>query len=221
MPPGSSGGIAATVGWEAAIGNPRRYPHGVAPPDAGAFVPGSREDFDRLYRQTYAGLLRTAYGVLGDPSTAEDCVQEACLRAFEAWPRFRPDRHPVAWLQQITINVAISIRRRQKLRAVAEVLRRLGRPQPPPDPAVVADGAAIVAALAALPPKLSATFVLRHYHGYTNREIAASMRVSERTVGMWLSRARGQLRGRFGEEWSELSDPSGSRVEQTPVRADA
>lgn len=191
------------------------------PSDAGAFAPGSREDFDRLYRQTYARLLRTAYGVLGDPNSAEDCVQEACVRAFEAWPRFRPEQHPEAWLQQITINVAISHRRRQRLRAVAEVLRRLGRPQPAPDPAAVADGAAIVAALAALPPKLSAAFVLRHYHGYTNREIAASMRVSERAVGMWLSRARRQLRGQLGEEWAELPGSAGSRVEKTPVRVDA
>jgi RNA polymerase sigma-70 factor (ECF subfamily) len=148
-------------------------------------------------------------------------VQEACVRAFEAWPRFRPDRPPEAWLQQITINVAISHRRWQKLRVVAELVRRLGRPETPPDPATVADGAAIVAALSALPPKLSATFVLRHYHGYTNREIAASMRVSERTVGTRLKDARRQLRDRLGEEWSELPDSGGSRVERTSVRADA
>jgi len=205
----------------AARGNPLPYPPCVAPPDALPFVPGSREDFDRLYRQTYPGLLRTAYGVLGDPCSAEDCVQEAFLRAFEAWPRFRPERPAEAWLQQITVNVAISHRRRRRLRAVAEVVRRLGRPQPPPDPAALTDEAGVIAALAALPPKLSATFVMRHYHGYTNREIAQILRVSERTVGMRLSAARRLLRDGLGEEWSELPDSGGSRVDRTSVRADA
>jgi len=193
----------------------------VAPSDAQPFVPGSREDFDRLYRQTYPRLLRTAYGVLGDPCSAEDCVQEAFVRAFEAWPRFRPERPAEAWLQQITVNVAISHQRRQRLRAVGEVLRRLGRPQPSPDPAALSDDAAVVAALAALPPRLSATFVLRYYHGYTNREIAQSLRISERAVGLRLSAARRQLRDRLGEEWSELPDQGGSRVDRSSVRADA
>jgi RNA polymerase sigma-70 factor (ECF subfamily) len=203
-----------------AFGNPQAYRPTVAPSDALPFVPGSREDFDRLYRQAYPGLLRTAYAVLGDPSSAEDCVQDAFLRAFEAWPRFRPERPPMAWLQQITVNVAISYRRRRRLRAVAELVRRLGRPQPPPDPATLAEGAALVATLAALPPKLSAAFVMRHYHGFTNREIAAILRVSERTVGARLSAARRQLRDRLGQEWSELPDSGSSRVDRR-VGADA
>jgi RNA polymerase sigma-70 factor (ECF subfamily) len=193
----------------------------VHPLDGLRLVPGSREDFDRLYRHTYPRLLRTAYGVLGDPGSAEDCVQDAFLRAFEAWPRFRPMRPPEAWLHQITVNVAISYRRRQRLRAAGELIRRLGRPEPPPDPSAVADGAELVAALAALPPKLSATFVLRHYHGYTNREVSAILRVSERTIGMRLSAARRQLRHRLGEEWSELPDSASSRVDRTSVQADA
>jgi RNA polymerase sigma-70 factor (ECF subfamily) len=193
----------------------------VGPSDAASYVPGSREDFDRLYRRAYPVLLRTAYGVLGDSASAEDCVQEAFLRAFEAWPRFRPERPPEAWLQQITVNVAISHRRRQRLRAVAELVRRLGRPLPPPDPAALAEGAALVAALAALPPRLSAAFVMRHHHGYTNREIAAILRVSERTVGARLHAARRELRDRLGEEWSGLPDSAGSRVDRTSVQADA
>jgi RNA polymerase sigma-70 factor (ECF subfamily) len=192
----------------------------VATSDDQPYVPGSREDFDRLYRQAYRGLLRTAYAVLGDPGSAEDCVQETFLRAFEAWPRYRPERPPEAWLQQITVNVAISYRRRLRLRAAAELVRRLGRPQPPPDPAALAEGAELVAALAAMPPKLSATFVMRHYHGFTNREIAAILRVSERTVGARLSAARRHLRDRLGEEWSELPGSGSSRVDRT-VRADA
>jgi RNA polymerase sigma-70 factor (ECF subfamily) len=194
----------------------------MVPADEHTFTPGSRDDFDRLYRQTYPKLLRTAYGVLGEPDAAEDCVQEAFLRAFEAWNRFRADRHPEIWLHRITVNVAISHRRRQRLRGVAEMVRRLGRPGPGLDPGAAADGAEVVAAVASLPPPLSAAFVLRHYHGYSNREIAASTGVSERTVGTRLADARRRLRARLGEEWAaELPSSGRSRVGKTSVRADA
>ena len=186
------------------------------------FAPGSREDFDRLYRLAYPRLLRTVYGVLGDPAAAEDCVQEAFLRGFRAWHRFRPERAPEAWLHRIAINLAISYRRRQRLQDVSELVRRLGRPAPGRDPAEVAAGSELVAALASLPPKLSSTFVLRHYHGYTNREISAICRVSERSVGARLAEAGRRLRERLGEGWEPvLPSHRRSRVPNASVSADA
>src|SRR5438128_1963635 len=90
--------------------------------------PGNRDDFDRLYRENYPRLLRTLYAITGDAAAAEDCVQEAFVKAWRAWPRFRPERAPEGWLHQIAVNTAISYRRRAKLRSVGEILRRLGRP---------------------------------------------------------------------------------------------
>ena len=55
-----------------------------------AYQPGSLADFDRLYRDSYARVLRTLLGVLRDRPAAEECVQDAYVRAFQAWPRWRP-----------------------------------------------------------------------------------------------------------------------------------
>jgi len=44
-----------------------------------------------------------------------------------------------------------------------------------------------------LPPKQAAAIVLRHFHGYTNREIAISLGVPERTVASRLAAARARL----------------------------
>ena len=153
------------------------------PQAKGTYRPGDRDDFDRLYRTCYPRLLRTIYAVTGDAASAEDCVQEAFLRAFKAWSRYRPDKAAEAWIYQIAINTAISHRRRAKLRLIGEVLRRLGRPGLGADPA---DGAArsdLIQALSALPPRVAADFVLRYHHGYNNREIARLEGVSERTIG--------------------------------------
>lgn len=169
--------------------------------DQEAYRPGDPVDFDRLYRDSYPRLLRTLYAVTGDAAAAEDCVQEAFLKAYRAWPRFRPDRPAVAWIYQIAINTAISYRRRAKLRTVGEVLRRLGRPGSGADPADAASRSVLIDALAALPPRVAADFVLRYHHGYNNREIARLEGVSERTVGARLSHAREELARKLGPEW--------------------
>jgi RNA polymerase sigma-70 factor (ECF subfamily) len=163
--------------------------------------PGNREDFDRLYRENYSRLLRTLYAITGDGAAAEDCVQEAFVKAWRAWPRFRPERAPEGWLHQIAVNTAISYRRRAKLRSVGEVLRRLGRPSAGRDPAESASDSEVVKALAALPPRVAADFVLRYHHGYNNREIARMEGVSERTVGARLAQARDELARRLGPDW--------------------
>jgi RNA polymerase sigma-70 factor (ECF subfamily) len=158
------------------------------------YRPGSKEDFDRLYRTAYPRVFRTLTSILADPEAAEDCAQDAFVQAFQAWDRWRPDAPAEAWVHRIAVNRAISYRRSAKLRSVGEVLRRLGRPGQTPDPADQATRPNLISALRSLPPKLAAAIVLRHYHGYNNREIAAALGVSERTIGTRLRQAGERLR---------------------------
>jgi RNA polymerase sigma-70 factor (ECF subfamily) len=163
-------------------------------PNAETYRPGSPEDFDRLYRTAYPRVYRTLAAILADPAEAEDCAQDAFVQAFGAWKRWRPDAPAEAWVHRIAVNRAISYRRRAKLRTVGEVLRRLGRPVSPADPAEAATQPDLLTALRSIPPKLAAAIVLRHYHGYNNREIAAALGVSERTIGTRLLQAGQKLR---------------------------
>jgi RNA polymerase sigma-70 factor, ECF subfamily len=168
-------------------------------PPAEQYEPGSREDFDRLYRSAYPRVFRTLVAILADPAEAEDCAQDAFVHAFRAWARWRPDAPAEAWIHRIAVNLAISYRRRARLRTVGELLRRLGRPPRGADPAEIATQPDLLGALRAIPPKLAAAIVLRHYHGYNNREIAAALGVSERTVGSRLRQAGDRLREVLGE----------------------
>jgi RNA polymerase sigma-70 factor (ECF subfamily) len=135
---------------------------------------------------------------LGDRAAAEDCAQEAFVRAFKAWSSWRPEASAEAWLHRIAINVAVSDRRRQRLREVGEIIRRIGRPAPPPDTAALAERSLIVRALQQIPAKQAAVIVLRHYHGYTNREIAAALGIPERTVASRLAAAKARLQRALG-----------------------
>jgi RNA polymerase sigma-70 factor, ECF subfamily len=165
---------------------------------AKAYTPGSEADFERLYRSSYRRILGTLITLVRDRATAEDCAQETYERAYRGWKDWRPDASPEAWLHRIAINVAISDRRHQRIRQAGELVRRLGRPAPSPDPAAVAELSDVVQAMKKLPPKQAAALVLRHYHGYSNREIASALGVPEQTVASRLAAARKQLQAVLG-----------------------
>jgi RNA polymerase sigma-70 factor (ECF subfamily) len=171
-----------------------------AEPEFPPYEPGSREDFDRLYRDSYPNIYRTLLAVLGNAAAAEDCTQDAFVQAFRAWPRWRPDAPAEAWLHRIAINVAVSYQRKANLRTVGALLLRLGRPGASPDPAKEALDRDLVTALRKLSPKLRAALVLRHYHGYNNREIAAAIGTSERTVNKRLRLAAERMRVLLGPD---------------------
>lgn len=158
------------------------------------YRPGNRQDFDRLYQTAYPRVFRTLLAILGDPAEAEDCAQDAFVQAFGAWKRWKPDAPAEAWVHRIAVNRAISVRRRARIRTVSEMVRRIGRPAVTSDPADAATMPDVLSALRMIPPKLAAAIVLRHYHGYNNREIAAALGVSERTVGTRLLQASQKLR---------------------------
>ena len=159
---------------------------------------GSEADFERLYRNTYHRILGTLVTMVRDRATAEDCAQETFERAYRNWKSWRPDAPVEAWLHRIAINVAISDRRHQRIRQAGEIIRRLGRPEPGPDPASVAEHSDMLAAMKKLPPKQAAALVLRHFHGYSNREIAAALGVPEQTVASRLGAARKHLQAVLG-----------------------
>jgi RNA polymerase sigma-70 factor, ECF subfamily len=171
------------------------------------YRPGSKEDFDRLYQATYQRVFRTLTAILGDPGAAEDCTQEAYLKAYRAWPRWRSDSPAEAWIHRIAINTALSFMRKRKLREVGELIRRLGRPVER-DPQAEAVGGEVLAEIRRLPAKQAAVVVLRHLHGYTNREIAAALGEPESTVASRLMVATRTLRARLGAAAREESDTS-------------
>jgi RNA polymerase sigma-70 factor (ECF subfamily) len=171
-----------------------------------AYIPGSVEDFDRLYKSSFNRILYTLYGILGDRTAAEDCTQDAFVRAFKAWKTWKPDAPAEAWLHRIAINVAYNHIRQARLRQVGELVRRLGRPAPGEDPAMLAEGSELFRALRHLPPDQAAAVVLRHHHGYTNREIAFALGAPESTIASRLAKAKERLRQELN--WTKAREAS-------------
>lgn len=66
--------------------------------------PGTDDSFGVIVPLYAAAMLRLAAAYVG-PADAEDAVQEAALRAWQAWPTLRNPAAVRPWLLQITVNV--------------------------------------------------------------------------------------------------------------------
>ena len=169
------------------------------------YIPGNEADFERLYETSYGKILGTLTAMLGDRAAAEDGAQDAFERAYRKWSTWKPIAPAEAWVHRIAINAAVSYQRKMRLREVGEVIRRIGRPELAPDPQEQVERRDLAEALAKLPPKQAAAIVLRHYHGYTNRAIAQSLGIPERTVASRLAVAKDRLRVMLRHSYSESS----------------
>ncbi|HEY8691373.1 MAG TPA: sigma-70 family RNA polymerase sigma factor [Chloroflexota bacterium] len=73
-------------------------------------------------------------------------------------------------------------------------MRRLGAPRPDVEALDLGVQSDLLDALRQLPPEQAATIIMRHHHGYTNREIATALGVPESTVASRLAAAKLRLR---------------------------
>jgi RNA polymerase sigma-70 factor (ECF subfamily) len=153
---------------------------------ADAFAEGDEDAVRTVYARHAGTLLAVATAALRDPGLAEECVQEAFLRAWRAAPSFDPARPLGPWLVTIARRVAIDIYRREACRP------RAGDGLPgrePAEPAVdlarlerSATVGRVRAALDRLAPEERAVVRLVHLDGRTHREAAARLGVPVGTV---------------------------------------
>lgn len=137
--------------------------------------------------QTYGDMLyRTAYLLLGNPHDVQDALQEVLLRYLEKAPAFASREHEKAWLLRVTANCCKdSLRaRRRHSHADLEPLREC----------LPAQESRHLQELYALPAKWKTVLILHYFEGYSVKEIAGILGLTENAVKKRLQRARDALR---------------------------
>jgi len=156
--------------------------------------------FDAHHRRVF-GL---AFRFLGNRSDAEDVLQETFVKAFRGLDGFDPAYAGgfASWIGRIGANCSLDVLRRKKNKDTLSL--EDDAVDDPSDGALSANPerttgnreirARIEEALGDLSPKQRMIFTLRHYEGYTTREIAGMIEVTEGSVKTHLFRAVGALR---------------------------
>lgn len=137
---------------------------------------------ERVYREDGARLWRAILAFTGDPDTTSDAVAEAFAQLLH---RGDAVRSPQRWLWRAAFRIA------------AGELKRRRDATPLVDDSVDAsseEAVDVLGALRSLPPKQRAAVVLRHYLGYTPREIASILEVAPPTARVHITRGLRKLR---------------------------
>ncbi len=157
-----------------------------------------RAEFDAVALPHLDELYRSARRMLGDPTRADDVVQDVYLRAWRSFETFEEGTNCRAWLFRILVNSVHDYRRRWLSRPAAddseEILERREAPAP------AADGLTdqqILEALGSLPESYRDAVILADVEEFRYKEIAEMLGVKIGTVMSRLSRGRRLLRERL------------------------
>ena len=157
-------------------------------------VEGDFAAYERLYHRHVGRIYALCLRMTADPSSAEDLTQQAFIRGWERLETFRGDSEFAAWLRRIAVNVVLTERRslsRRSEHAVDDVEAIHNVPAPRPARAAGID---LERAIAGLPERARAVFVLHDVEGYRHREIAKLLEIAVGTSKTQLHRARRLLR---------------------------
>lgn len=150
------------------------------------------EQFSAFMAARHTMLLRRAHLLTGDPSTADDLVQETLAKLYLAWHKVKDHNALDAYARRIMLNEFNAGWRRpwkRRERSTDQVPERAVTDTMP-------DGTRdeMWRFVQSLPPKQRAVIVLRYYEDLSEVEIAATLGISPGTVKSQASRALATLR---------------------------
>jgi len=144
---------------------------------------GRRQAFTELMRRYQQRVYWVARRIVGSHDEADDVVQEAFVKAYLALGDFRGDSSFFTWLYRITVNLSLNaVRKRQVMNYLheSELLSRIlpSSDDPGRDVEQQETESALERAVARLPEKQKAVFVMRYYDEMTYEEIGRVLKTS-------------------------------------------
>jgi RNA polymerase sigma-70 factor (ECF subfamily) len=159
-------------------------------------------EFDEFYTASFRRLTNQVFAMIGDRDEAQECVQEAFVRAWAHRRTLSKAEHPEAWVRTTAYRLAVSRWRRTSRgrkapdRAVSPQLDA---------PAVDESHVALVAALRQLPEAQRRALVLHHIADLSVQAVADEVGVPEGTIKARLSRGRTALAALLADETGGVS----------------
>lgn len=153
-------------------------------------IQGDRSSQKALYQKYSAKMLSICLRYSADYQSAEDILQEGFIKAFRNLSKFRHEGSFEGWLRRIMVNTAIEIHRRKNhLYSVVEI-ENIDIPYVHEDPISALGKEDIMQMVMALSPGYRTVFNLYAIEGFSHKEIAAQLNISEGTSKSQLARAR-------------------------------
>ena len=168
-------------------------------PNTKAIILDGTPTFETIFVSEYPAMVALAAAVSQNRSQAEDIAQEAMSRLNRDWDKVKTYDKPGAWLRRVTINLALSSKRRLLTESKA-LLKLQPVSELPPEPS---DHQAIWASVKNLPKRQRSVLALHFLEDIPLEEIAEILEIAPSTARVHLHRARQSLHTQLTTAGSE------------------
>ena len=143
-----------------------------------------------LYNKYCNAMYSTAFRMMNDREEANDVLQDAFIQIFRDLKNFRMESTLGTWMKTIVVRAALKrLRNRLELQPMEDPSIYLL-----PDHFIHMDSEYLEKAILALPDGYRTVFLLVEVEGYSHKEVARMLDISEGTSKSQLSRAKKLLR---------------------------
>lgn len=156
--------------------------------------------FEKLYRYYYNRICSYLIHTVGNEGIGCELTQETFFKAWQALPGLRKTTTFTGWLYRIATNVAYDHQRSNKRR-----IKELSEAQYHHEELVVVGPEEQIeaeetlrTALASIPWKYRACFILYHIEGMSKQKIAEYLEIKENSVSTYVSVGMEQFRQIYG-----------------------
>lgn len=149
----------------------------------------TEEEFDAFYEASFPRVVAQITAMCGNLAEAQDCTQEAFVRAWDKRKQLDTEQSPEAWVRTVAYRLSVS-RWRKTVRGWRQPDRAL-EDRAPAEPN--ADRVVLERALAQLPDEQRRVIVMYHLADMSVDEIAAELGSPSGTIKARLSRGRAAL----------------------------
>jgi len=166
---------------------------------------GDQRAFRDLMQRHLSRTVRLAARILGSTGAAEDVAQEAFVRVWKHAGSWEDPKQAGAkfttWLYRIVLNLCIDEKRKRSFTDIDAIPECADEtPDAEQDMQRREKSQRVKAALAELPERQRAAFVLCFYEDYSNKDAADMLGISVKAIESLLVRARRSLRDLLQDE---------------------
>lgn len=148
----------------------------------------------QLYEEYYEILFPICLRYAQKQEEAEDILHEGFIKIFKNIDKYQPGTSIKSWMKRIMVNAAIDHYRERKRKHTEEITPMLHIRSKRPDIFSKITVDEILAALRQLSPTYRTVFNLFVVEGFSHREIAKKLNITESTSRSNLVKARNKLK---------------------------
>ena len=171
-----------------------------------ACIRKDRDAQELLYKEYYSKMMGVCLRYSNNQDDALDILHEGFIKIFKNIAKYQPGTSLVAWMRRIMVNTAIDFYRKNVRRRTEDLETAYSVSTNAPDAISQVTEKEILLAIQTLSPAYRSVFNLYVIEGYSHKEIADQLGITESTSRSNLVKARHKLKAILAAKFIEYGE---------------